>query len=125
MTLSGGKILGWNFDFRGHISTFGAENTPKSGHFKPKNNAQTLPKQLQNNFWEFQKTGFFGPKLPKMTLSESQNLCWNFDFRGHLSTFRAENTPKSGPFKAQNNAQTLLKQLQNNFWKFKKTGFFP
>ena len=40
-----------------------------------------------------------------------------FDFRGHLSTFQAENTPKSRPFKAKNNAQTLPTQLENNFEK--------
>ena len=46
-----------------------------------------------------------------------------FKFRGHLSTFRAENTPKSRPFKVENNAQTLPKQIQNNFEKVKKTTF--
>ena len=34
---------------------------------------------------------------------------------GYLTTFRDINTPKSGPFKYENNAQTLPKQLQNNF----------
>ena len=37
--------------------------------------------------------------------------------------FRAENTPKSGPFKVENNDQTLLKQLQNNFEKVRKMTF--
>ena len=58
-----------------------------------------------------------------MTLSEGQNLTVNFDFRGHIETFRAENTPKSGPFKAENNAQTTSKQLQNKFQKVQKTCF--
>ena len=62
-------------------------------------------------------------KIVKMTLSEDQNLTQNLDFRGHLSTFRAENTPKSGPSKFKNNAQTLLKPLQNNFEKVKKSTF--
>ena len=52
-----------------------------------------------------------------------QILTKNLDFRGHLSTFRAENTPKSGPSKSKNNAQTLLKLLQNNFEKVQKTTF--
>ena len=47
-----------------------------------------------------------------------------FDFRGHLSTFRAENTPKSRPFKGENSAQTLPKQLQNNFEKVQNTIVF-
>ena len=36
---------------------------------------------------------------------------------GYLTTFRGINAPKSGPFKYENNAQTLPKQLQNNFKK--------
>ena len=39
MTLSEGRILTKNVDFRGHLATFGAINTPKIGHFKSKNNA--------------------------------------------------------------------------------------
>ena len=35
-----------NFDFWGHLSTFGAENLAKSRPLKVKNNAQTHPKQL-------------------------------------------------------------------------------
>merc|ERR1711954_222182 len=106
MTLSEGQILTQNFDFRRHISTFQAENTAKSGHFKAENNAQTTSEHLQNNFQKPQKTTFLTPKMVKMTLSEGQILTENFDFRGHISTFRAENTAKSGHFKAENNAQT-------------------
>ena len=58
-----------------------------------------------------------------MTISESQNLTLNFDFRGHLSTFRPENKPKSRTFKVQNNPQTTPEQLQTNFQKVQKTGF--
>ncbi|MEL6606589.1 MAG: hypothetical protein AAFP20_25715, partial [Cyanobacteria bacterium J06614_10] len=39
------------------------------------------------------------------------------------STFRAKNTPKSGPYKTKNNAQTTSEQLQTNFQKFQKTVF--
>ena len=35
----------------------------------------------------------------------------------YLSTFKGINKPKSGPFKYENNAQTLPKELQNNFEK--------
>ena len=47
----------------------------------------------------------------------------NFDFRGHLSTLRAETTTKSRPFKVEKNAPTLPKQPQNNFEKVQKTAF--
>ena len=104
MTLSEGQILTQNFDFRGHISTFRAENTPESEAFKAKNNAQTTSEQLQTNFQKVQKTTFLAPKMVKMTLSEGQILTKNFDFRDQRSTFRAENTPKSRSFNAKNNA---------------------
>ena len=61
--------------------------------------------------------------MVKMALSEGQNLTLNFDFRGHISTFRAENTHKSRPFKAENNAQTTSEQLENNFEKAQKMTF--
>ena len=61
--------------------------------------------------------------MVKMTPSEGQFLTKNFDFRGQISTFRAENTPKSMSFKAKNNAQTTSEQLQTNFQKVKKTTF--
>ena len=61
-----------------------------------------------------------------MTPQNRQNE-HNFDrkshYWGHFSTFGAENTPKSRPFKVENNAQTLPEQLQNNFEKVQKTTF--
>ena len=64
-----------------------------------------------------------GQKWPLKSAKMSKILTKNLDFRGHLSTLRAENTPKSGPFKVENNALTLPKQLQNNFEKVQKTTF--
>ena len=84
MTLSEGQILTQNVDFRGQISTFCAEDTPKSGPFKAKNNAQTTSEHLQNNFQKVQKTTFLGPKMVKMTLSEGQILTSNFDLRVYI-----------------------------------------
>ena len=106
------QILTENFDFRGHLSTFRAENTPKSRPFKVENNAQTLPKQLQNNFEKVQKTTFSTPKMAKSRMSTWPKVsifgsifglralflpCWyqkfcknrflNF-FRGFLELFR-------------------------------------
>ena len=46
-----------------------------------------------------------------------------FDFRGHISTFRAKNTAKSAPLEVKNNAQTTSEHLQNNFQKVQKTTF--
>ena len=57
------NFLTQNLDFRGHLSTFRPEKTPKSRPSKAKNNAQKIPKELQNNF-EIRP-----PKWPKMTLS--------------------------------------------------------
>ena len=104
MALSEGQNLTLNFDFRGHISTFRAENTRKKGLFKAKNNAQTPSEHLQNNFQKVQKTTFLDPKMVKMTLSKGQFLTKKFDFRGQISTFWAENTPKSTSFEDKNNA---------------------
>ena len=44
---------------------FGAERTRKSASFNTKNNAQTLPKQLQNNFEKVEKSTFLTPKIVK------------------------------------------------------------
>ena len=54
----------------------------------------------------------------------SKFLTQNLDFRGHLSTFRPENIPKSRLFKAENNALTLPKQVRNNFEKVGKSPLF-
>ena len=67
------KFFTLNFDFIGHISTFRAENTPKSSPFKAENNAQTTPEQLPNNFEKVQKTTFLTPKKVKMTPKNRQN----------------------------------------------------
>ena len=60
-----GHFLTQNLNYRGHLWTFEAKNTPKSGPFKVENNAQTLPKQLQNNFEKVEKTTFSTPKMVK------------------------------------------------------------
>ena len=41
---------------------------------KVKNNAQTLPKQLQNNFEKVQKTTFLTPKIVKIWMSTSPKV---------------------------------------------------
>ena len=68
-----GQILTDNLDFRGHSSIFGAKNTPKCGPFKTEKNAQTLPKQLENNFEIVQNAIFRPPKLSNITLSKVKN----------------------------------------------------
>ena len=80
-----------------------------------------MSRQLLNHFKttlkKSKKTTFLAPKMVKMALSEGQNLTLNFDFRARISTFRAENAPKIGHYKAKNNAQTTSEQLQNTFQK--------
>ena len=90
------------------------------GVLRLKNYPQTTSEQLQNNFQKVQKTGFLTLKMVKMTLLEDQNLTVNFDFRDHIATFGAVNTPKRGPFIAENNAS---EQLLTNFQKVQKTYF--
>ena len=68
------KYLTVKYNFRGHLSTFGVENKTKSGPFMVKNNAQTLRKQLQNNFEKVQKTSFLIPKIPKTRVSTWQKV---------------------------------------------------
>ena len=74
MTPSEGQILTKFFDFRGHLSTFRAENTPKSRPLKAKNNAYTTSEQLQSNFKKVKKAAFLATKMVQMTLSEGQFL---------------------------------------------------
>ena len=50
----------------------------------------------------------------KMALSEDQNMTLDWNFGGHLSTFRAESKTKSWSFKTENYTQTTSGQLQNN-----------
>ena len=51
-------------------------------------------------------------------------LTQNFNYMGDLWTSEAEITPKSWPFKVENNAKTLPSQLQNNFEKVQKMTFW-
>ena len=74
------KFLTQNLNFQGHLSTFEAQNTPKSRPFEAKNKAQTLPKQLQNNFEKVQKTIFWTPKMVKNDLDKFMSLTSLFRF---------------------------------------------
>ena len=49
----------------GYLTTIWAQNKPKIGPFKTENNAQILPKQVQNNFEKVQKSTFLTPKIVK------------------------------------------------------------
>ena len=68
------KNLTENFDALGHLSTFGAENTIKSGPFKTEKNTKTLSKQLQNNFEKVQNRTFSTPKMAKNDPSKRSKL---------------------------------------------------
>ena len=67
------KKLTENFDALGHLSTFGAENTIKSGPFKTEKNTKTLSKQLRNNFEKVQNRTFSTQKLRKINTQNGQS----------------------------------------------------
>ena len=122
------KILTKNLDFWGHLSAFRAENTSKSGPFKVKNNAQTLPKQLQNNFEKVQKMTFSTPKMAKNDPSKRSK--WAF-FSPKISNigviyrpFKLKKPPKVGLSRSKtmpkhflNNSKTTLKKSRK--WLFR------
>ena len=65
---------------------------------------------------------FLSPWLAKITISGGQILTKNLHFRGHLLTFKGENTPKSRYNKAKtmlknflNDSKTTLKTRENDF----------
>ena len=103
MTFSEGQNLTSNFDFRGHISIFWAENKPVIGAFKAKNNAQTTSEHLRNNFQKPKKTGFMAHKISQRAIFWPRIL---------IFTLLAENKTKSGKCQAENNAQTSKKLRQ-------------
>ena len=84
MTCWGFQNLPEFFDFWVHLSTFGAENTDKSGPFKTKKDAQTIPKKPQNNFEEAQKTIFSIPKIAKHYPSKRSKM---LNFLMNISIF--------------------------------------
>jgi len=55
------NILPKNHNFGGHQNFFGADTTRKCVPVKSKNNAQTILKQLPNNF---EKSQIWGKKSP-------------------------------------------------------------
>ena len=56
---------------------------------------------------------------------EILNLTKNLDFRGHLLTFRAKNTPKSEGFKAKYMPKQLLNISKKTSKKSEKLLFWP
>ena len=61
------------------------------------NNAKTTLKSPENDFFDHQNSQKWLLKTAKM----SKYLIENLYFWGHLSTFEAENTPKSRHFKVK------------------------
>ena len=82
-----------------------------------------IPKQLLNNskpsFKKSKKPFFLALKMVKIGqnhhVTEAEISPKNVDFVGHQNFFGVDSTRKYGPFKSKNNAQTILKQLPNNF----------
>ena len=56
-----GHILTQNLNYRGHLWSFEAENTPQSGSFKVENNAQTLPSTTPKQLLKSPENDFFDP----------------------------------------------------------------
>ena len=79
---------------------------------------------LQQCFF-FPTFGVFGHliKILRIFLSVGHPRDPKGEDHGYLTTFRGINAPKSGPFKYENNAQTLPKQLENNCKKASKKTF--
>ena len=73
-----GQVLTENLDFPGHLSTFGAKNkkNPKVGLLSPKKNAQTVSKQLANNFGKCQNfnQNYAHPPNKKVTLGRGVKI---------------------------------------------------
>ena len=67
--------------------------------------------------------GFLSLNVVQTTLSEGQIVCHDFDFRGDLSIYRAENRYKRVSFNAEINGLIIPKQLPNNFGKVQRTVF--
>ena len=122
------KFLIKNFNFRGHLSTFGAENTPKSRPFKVENNALTLPKQLQNNFEKVQKMTFSNPKMVKNDPSKLPNWAkfwpkisiigviyrpFELKIPPKVGLLRSKTMPKHFP----NNSKTTLKKSRKRLFR--------
>ena len=99
------NFFGWQKKFPCYIKTMSLKILNKSN--------TTLKKSRKRTYWSWNV---------RKTLPESQKMCRNFYFRGHLSTLVAKNTTKSGHFRSKNNAQILLKQVKN-FQKFHSRTF--
>ena len=91
-------------DFRRYLLTYAAEKVRKWRPFNLRNNADTLLKHLQIKLEKVREYDFFDRqnelKTTTKMLKVSQNLFENIDFRGQISTFKAENTPRSRSLEA-------------------------
>ena len=65
-----------------YLTTLKNPIAPKSGLISPGNNAQPLPKQLQNNFEKGQKMTSFVAELAKITITGDRGvkLCHKISF---------------------------------------------
>ena len=70
----------------------------------PKVEGQSSIKSRLRRFSKSPENGFFDPEYGQNDPLRGPNFDQNFDFRGHISTFRAKNTPENQAFKVQNDA---------------------
>ena len=123
-----GQILNENHDFRGHLSTYRAENLHKGRSFKTENNALTLSKQLQNNFEKVQNTTFSTPKMVKNDPSKRPkwaNFWPKISIFGVIyQPFKLKIHPKVGLLRPKtmpkhflNNSKTTLEKSRNRLFR--------
>ena len=68
------QILTEDINFRGHLSTFRADNAPKGRPFMAISNAKIFPEKLVKNFEKVKKTYFSTPKMTKTLVSTRQKV---------------------------------------------------
>ena len=104
-------------------------NTTKSRPLKVKNNAQTLPKQLQNNFEKVQKATFLNPKMVKNDPSKLPKWAIFWPKISIIGVIYRPFEPKIHPKVGILRPKTMPKQLLNNskptFKKSRKLIFWP
>ena len=116
--------------------SFWAENTLKSGPFNTENKAQTLHKQVQNNFEKVEESTFLTLKMvknhpsnrpkwanfwPKISIFEV--IYTNLELKIHVK--KAPLRPKTKPKHFPNKSKPTLKKSRNRlFWPQKWANFW-
>ena len=123
IAFSEGQNLTLNFDFGGQLLTFSAKNTTESGSLDAKTDAKMIAKQLKINFENVQKINFSILKMVENGqndhVTEDKISLKSRCYGGHQKYIWTDTTHKNGIFLCKSNAETILKDLLNNFKKVK------